>query len=52
MTKLWQLRHGPLNLIKVIGLLIELPLAVPHYVLCAIAEMSRRRFLEDQDEGD
>ncbi|MGF1522655.1 MAG: hypothetical protein ACFBSF_10105 [Leptolyngbyaceae cyanobacterium] len=38
LSKLWQLRHGPLNVIKIVELLIELPLAVPHCLLCAIAE--------------
>lgn len=38
MSRLWSLRHGPLNLLKIIEMMIELPLAVPHCLLCAIAD--------------
>mgnify|MGYP001791476638 FL=1 len=38
MSSLWCLRHGPLNLLKIIELLIELPLAVPHCLLCVVAD--------------
>lgn len=39
LSELWQLRHGPLNLIKVVELLIEPPLALPHDLLCLIASL-------------
>ncbi|MEL6381839.1 MAG: hypothetical protein AAFQ89_05085 [Cyanobacteria bacterium J06626_18] len=51
MSNLWQLRHGPLNLIKIVGLLIELPLAVPHCLLCAIANKLTDRKTEATPHG-
>ena len=50
MSRLWSLRHGPLNLLKIIEMMIELPLAVPYYLLAIMVSGTIKKRPAPSDE--